>query len=336
MMRMASSPSQTGRSHQVSVPLMEIAGHHHRQADVTGCVITLSIGWISPLFSSLHFLCWIHFHLLLPLQKPFERSPSVKPLLKGSPSSYNVSRAKAKEKEEGLLRACQRRQRCTAGTARGLTCRAKVEMDASSWSQGFWKSLEGELSEKLVWVCHFCWTKNGQHGTSLSVFSRVRKLHGVCLQCFLGRSGCGNRSEARLRLSLSRGKRQGAHMTPSTKTRHKRFWELKPQVSQHMGEGTGQGTWVNPHPIPALKENVQSRRRGRLPIPGRRQWARSQEPLGESKPPLTQRQGYTARLRQALTQKEPVMAWIQNVPQGFKCLNTWSPAGSIVLEGCRV
>lgn len=100
---------------------------------------------------------------------------------------------------------------------------------------------------------------------SLLLLSGVRKLHGGCLQCFLGRSGCGNRSEARLGLSLSRGKRQGAHMTPSTKTQHKRFWELKPQVSQHMGEGTGQGTWVNPHPSPALKETVQSRRRGRVP-----------------------------------------------------------------------
>jgi len=100
---------------------------------------------------------------------------------------------------------------------------------------------------------------------TLFLFSQVRKLHGVCLQCFLGRSGCGNRSEARLELSFGRGKRKGAHMTPSTKTQHKRFWELKPQVSQHVGEGTGQGTWVNPHPIPALKENVQSRRRGGSP-----------------------------------------------------------------------
>jgi hypothetical protein len=83
---------------------------------------------------------------------------------------------------------------------------------------------------------------DGMARHSLLLFSRVRKLHGVCLQCFLGRSGCGNRSKARLGLSLSRGKRQGAHMTPATKTQHKRFWELKPQVSQHMGEGTGQGT----------------------------------------------------------------------------------------------
>lgn len=71
----------------------------------------------------------------------FFLSPSVKPLLKGSPSSYNVSRAKAKEK--GGRSTLPRETSAVVGRdgqpvpLGAWLAGQRLEIDATSGSQGF-------------------------------------------------------------------------------------------------------------------------------------------------------------------------------------------------------
>lgn len=106
------SPSQIGRCHRV-------------------CNDSVSWAEFQLTLSSLHFLCWIHFHLLLSLQKPFEKSPSVKPLLKGSLSSTMCPELKQRRRGKAYSEFAREDKRwswenCTARTVRGLACRAEA------------------------------------------------------------------------------------------------------------------------------------------------------------------------------------------------------------------
>lgn len=83
-------------------------------------------------------------------------------------------------------------------------------------------------------------------------------MHILNPEGFLGRSGCAQRGEVRFGTVVE--ETRSARDSPKTKTRQKRFWEWKPQVSQR-------GSRL-PRSVSSAQCCRERPREGKLPSPG--------------------------------------------------------------------